>query len=87
MTPDDIQEEYDFTAGTRGPVAPLPGGKARITIRIDEEIIEWFRQQVEQQGGGYYQTLMNTALRDYISRHSLEDLLRRVVREELQKSV
>ncbi len=34
MTPDNIQEEYDFTAGTRGPVAPLPGGIARITIRI-----------------------------------------------------
>ena len=86
MTTDDMQEEYDFSKGTRGPVSPLPGGKTRITIRIDDDILEWFRQHVEQQGGGNYQTMMNTALREYISQHSLEDLLRRVVREELRKS-
>lgn len=86
MTTEDMQEEYDFTAGSRGPVVPVPTGKTRITIRIDDDIIEWFRQQVEQQGGGNYQSMMNTALRDYINRHSLEDMLRRVVREELKKS-
>lgn len=83
---DDMKEEYDFTAGIRGPVVPAPTGKTRITIRIDDDIIEWFRRQVEQQGGGNYQSMMNGALRDYINRHSLEDMLRRVVREELQKS-
>ncbi len=83
MTVDDMQDEYDFTTATRGSVVAVPTGKTRITIRIDDEIIEWFRQQVEQQGGGNYQSLMNTALRDYINRHSLEELLRRVVREEL----
>lgn len=82
----DMQEEYDFTKGTRGPVVPIPAGKTRITIRIDDDILEWFRQQVEQSGGGNYQTLMNSALREYIQQHSLEDLLRRVVREELRKS-
>lgn len=86
MTTDDMQNEYDFTKGTRGPVVPVPSGKTRITIRIDDDVLEWFRQQVERSEGGNYQTLMNSALREYISQHSLEDLLRRVVREELRKS-
>lgn len=86
MTNNELQDEYDFTAGIRGPVVPAATGKTRITIRIDDDIIDWFRQQVEQSGGGNYQTMMNTALRDYMNRHSLEELLRRVVREELRKS-
>ncbi|NJM07682.1 BrnA antitoxin family protein [Candidatus Gracilibacteria bacterium] len=81
-----MQEEYDFTKGTRRPVVPVPNGKIRITIRIDEDILEWFRTQVEQQSGGNYQTMMNTALREYIHHHNLEEMLRKVVREELQKS-
>jgi len=86
MTADDMQEEYDFTQGTRGPVVPVAPGKTRITIRIDDDILEWFRQRVEQQGGGNYQTLLNSALRDYLDQQALEDMLRRVVREELRKS-
>jgi len=81
-----MQDEYDFTAGTRGPVVAPSTGKTRITIRIDEDIIEWFRQQVEQQGGGNYQTLINSALREYLHQHALEDMLRRIVREELRNS-
>lgn len=83
MSTDDLQAEYDFTRGTRGPVVPVPTGKTRITIRIDDDILEWFRQRVEQQGGGNYQTLLNSALRDYLDQHALEEMLRRVVREEL----
>jgi len=80
-----MKEEYDFTQAKRGAIEPLPGGKTRITIRLDDDIIEWFRQQAEQTGGGNYQTAINQALRDHIDRQSLEDLLRRVVREELRK--
>jgi uncharacterized protein (DUF4415 family) len=86
MTTDDLQDEYDFSTGTRGPVVPIPPGKTRITIRIDDDVLEWFRQHVEQQGGGNYQTMINTALREYINQLALEDMLRRVVREELRKS-
>jgi uncharacterized protein (DUF4415 family) len=86
MTTDDMQDEYDFSKGIRGSVVPSATGKTRITIRIDDDIIEWFRTHVEQQGGGNYQTMMNNALREYINQHTLEDMLRRVVREELQKS-
>ena len=81
-----MKKEYDFSKGKRGPVLPIPPGKTRITIRIDEDVIEWFRQQVEAAGGGSYQALINQALRDHIGRteEPLEETLRRVVREELR---
>jgi hypothetical protein len=65
----------------------VPPGKTRITIRIDTDILEWFRRQVHAAGGGNYQTLMNEALRDHVDRReeNLEDTLRRVVREEVQR--
>ena len=58
----------------------------RITIRLDRDIIDWFRSKVEEQGGGNYQTMLNDALRTYMERQEkpLEEILRRVVREELQ---
>lgn len=65
----------------------VPPGKTRITIRIDTDILKWFRRQVHAAGGGNYQTLMNEALRDHVERRqeNLEDTLRRVVREEVQR--
>ena len=79
-----MKDEYDFSQAKRGAVEPMPAGKTRITIRLDDEIIDWFRQQAEQAGGGNYQTAINQALREHIDRQSLEALLRRVVREELR---
>lgn len=83
-----MRKEYDFSKGKRGPVVRVPKGKTRITIRIDDDVLQWFRDQVEQAGGGNYQTLMNVALRDYIRGASepLEATLRRVLREELQRA-
>ncbi|MCZ2114601.1 MAG: BrnA antitoxin family protein [Anaerolineae bacterium] len=82
-----MKSEYDFSQGKRGAIDPLPLGKTRITIRLDNEILEWFRDQVEASGGGNYQTLINNVLLDYVrdqqEREPLEDLLRRVLREEL----
>ena len=80
-----MNKEYDFSKGKRGPVIKTPIGKTRITIRIDNDVIDWFRQQVHTQGGGNYQTLINRALREYIrsKRDSLETTLRHVIREEL----
>jgi len=82
-----MEQEYNFSQGKRGAVDPIPSGKTRITIRLDEDIITWFRQQVHLAGGGNYQTLINEALRQYIqqNRGPLEDTLRRVVREELER--
>ena len=79
-------QEYDFSKGKRGPVVPVSKGKTRITIRIDDDVLAWFKEQVEQSGGGNYQTLMNAALREYIQQcdEPLEEILRRVLREEIQ---
>ena len=81
-----MRKEYDFSDGARGPIVPVPGGKTRITIRFDDDVLAWFREQVELAGGGSYQQLMNRALREYIdsaSEPTLEATLRRVVREEM----
>jgi hypothetical protein len=81
--------EYDFSKGKRGAVIPLPPGKERITIRLDADILDWFRQQAVAQGGGSYQSMINQALREYmVDRQSpLEELVRRVVREELEQII
>jgi uncharacterized protein (DUF4415 family) len=83
-----MKREYDFSKGTRGAVVAVPKSKTRITIRLDEDVVEWFKEQVRAAGGGNYQSLMNTALRDYIAqrREPLESTLRRVLREELHRS-
>jgi uncharacterized protein (DUF4415 family) len=83
-----MKAKYDFTKGKRGAVLPTSGKKVRITIRLDRDIIEWFRSKVEEQGGGNYQTMMNDALRTHMERQEqpLEEVLRRVVREELQST-
>ena len=82
-----MEAEYDFSQGKRGAIDPTPPGKTRITIRLDDEVLAWFREQVHDAGGGNYQTLINEALRHYIqqSREPLEETLRRVVREELER--
>jgi len=81
-----MKREYDFSRAKRGPVLRAPRGKTRITIRIDDEILDWFRHQVDAAGGGNYQTLINLALRKYIEHREepIEDILRRVLRQELR---
>ena len=82
----EIQEEYDFSKGKRGAVIPHQG-KTRITICIDTDILEWFRDEAEREGHGY-QTAMNQALRNYIKqdRRPIQDIVREAVRQELLKS-
>jgi uncharacterized protein (DUF4415 family) len=80
------EREYDFDQAEQGAVVKSPPGKTRITIRIDSDILNWFRQRVHEAGGGNYQTLMNAALREYIRSRDgiLEDRLRKVIRDELR---
>lgn len=82
-----MKKEYDFSKARRGPVVPVPTGKTRITIRLDDDVLNWFRKQVHAAGGGNYQTLINNALREFIRHRGqpLEETIRRVLREELQK--
>jgi uncharacterized protein (DUF4415 family) len=83
-----MKKEYDFSKARRGAIDPTPAGKTRITIRLDNDVLDWFREEVNTAGGGNYQSLINAALRDYMARkvEPLEDTLRRVVREELDRS-
>jgi uncharacterized protein (DUF4415 family) len=79
-----MKREYDFSRGKRGAVVLPEPGKTRITIRLDNEILDHFRKRVHQMGGGNYQTLINEALREYIRRGGIEAAVRRAVREELR---
>ncbi|MCY7407594.1 MAG: BrnA antitoxin family protein [Alkalinema sp. CAN_BIN05] len=82
-----MEETYDFSQGKRGAIDPVPSGKTRITIRLDDDILAWFREQVHLSGGGNYQTLINDAMRQHMQqqREPLESILRRVLREELNR--
>jgi uncharacterized protein (DUF4415 family) len=83
-----MRKQYDFSRAKRRPVVAVPAGKTRITIRLDDDIIDWFKQQVEEAGGGNYQSLINAALREHMKQalEPLEKTLRRVLREELKKA-
>lgn len=83
-----MKKAYDFSKGKRGPVVAVPPGKTRVTIRLDDDILKWFRDQVDKAGGGNYQSLINQALRGFVerSREPWESTLRRVIREELRRA-
>ena len=79
-----MKKEYDFSKAKRGAVIPQKG-KTRITIYIDDDILEEFRNRADEAGSGY-QTMMNEALRDYLGKSKTpldETSLRRILREEL----
>jgi len=83
-----VKKDYDFSKAKRGAVVQVPRGKTRVTIRLDDDVLEWFRNQVDHAGGGNYQSLVNQALRDFMdrTREPLESTLRRVIREELRRT-
>jgi uncharacterized protein (DUF4415 family) len=87
-----MRDEYDFSKGKRGAVISSPG-KTRITIMLDDDVIEAFRVRAENAGSGY-QTLINSVLREAITvaknkqkqKPLTIETLRRVLREELHAS-
>jgi uncharacterized protein (DUF4415 family) len=87
-----VRKEYDFSKAKRGAVIPSKG-KTRITIMLDDDVLEYFRSKAEDAGTGY-QTMINTALRAALGqpkRKVAEDkpltvaVLRKVLREELHQ--
>ena len=78
----------DFSKGKRGAIVPADPNKVRITIRLDADLIEHFKQQVISAGGGNYQSLINKALREHVQgdKEDLEKRLRKIIREELKKA-
>jgi uncharacterized protein (DUF4415 family) len=79
-----MKRQYDFSKARRGPVVPPTPGKTRITIRLDNDVIEHFQEVVDRAGGRNYQTLINDALREYIRGARLEAVVRRAVRDEVR---
>ena len=83
----NMKKEYNFSKGRRGPVIRQPG-KTRITIYLDDPVLEAFRERADGAGRGY-QTMINEALREYLGRSGDRvdaDTIRRIVREELRKT-
>ncbi len=82
-----MKKEYDFSKGKRGAVIEQKG-KSRITIYLDDDVLEKFRRNGDNTGKGY-QTLINDALKEYLGKSNQaisETTLRRVIREELKKT-
>ena len=75
--------DIDFSDDKQGAVIPLEAGKTKISIRLDNKVIDDFRAQVERAGTGNYQTLINDALVAFIQQRSMIDAVRQVIREEL----
>src|SRR5216117_3279208 len=73
----------DFSGAKRGPVVKPEPGKTKISIRLDNTVLDYFRDLVDKAGGGNYQTSINDALLEYVHRRSTLDVVRQVVREEL----
>jgi len=76
--------KIDFSRAKRGPVVKPAPGKTKISIRLDKAVLEYFRNLVDNAGGGNYQTLINDALLEHVHRRSTLDVVRQVVREELE---
>jgi uncharacterized protein (DUF4415 family) len=83
-----MKNSYDFSKGKRGRVVkpePEPAGKVKITIRLDQDVVDYFLGKADESGGATgYQTLINEALRRSIDAPSLEAMVRRAIREELK---
>jgi uncharacterized protein (DUF4415 family) len=84
-----MKREYDLRKGKRGPVIPMSPEKVRITIRLDRDIVDHFRDLVRKAHRGNYQTLINDALREHLRKPGLAEQVgaevRSVLREELGK--
>jgi hypothetical protein len=79
-----MKDGYDLTGAVRGPVFPMPPGHTRMTLVMDDEVMDWFRDKVDRAGGGNYQVLINDVLREHVQqRETIEETFRRVLREEL----
>lgn len=77
------RREVDFSRARRGAVLKPEPGKTKISIRLDNAVLEHFRRVADEAGGGSYQTLINDALLEHIHRSSTLEVVRQVVREEL----
>ena len=81
------RRQIDFSRAKRGPVVQPQSGKTKISIRLDNEVLDHFRSLVEQKGGGNYQSLINDALRALVRQESVADATRDLVKQELESTL
>lgn len=87
-----MKAEYDFSRAKRATEVPHlnqlreEGGKSRITIYLDNDVLSEFKTKASIDGVGY-QTEINRVLRQYIKSGglTLEELIRKAVREEVSQ--
>ena len=87
MRYEEPRRRIDFAGAKRGAVVRPPAGKTKISIRLDNEVLEHFRALVEQAGGGNYQSLINDALRTFIRQDSIAAATRDVLKQELETTL
>ena len=63
-----MKDEYDFSQTKHGPIVPPSLDTTRITIHVDTDILNWFREEVNKSGGGSYQALINQVLRQHVDK-------------------
>jgi len=80
-----MKKEYDFSKAKRGAVIP-EGGKTRVTMYLDNDVLEAFRERADRSGKGY-QTLINEVLREHLGTETLNArTLRKIIREEISRA-
>ena len=82
-----MRAEYDFSKGKRSALVPAKG-KTRITIYIDDTVLNEFRDRAERAGSGY-QTMMNEALKAFLEKNEkpvTAAVLRQIIREEIPEA-
>lgn len=79
--------DIDFTNAERGPVVPLEPGKTKVSIRLDNRVLDYFRNVVEKAGGGNFQLLINDALMEYVQGQSRSKAARQTIQEESQPTL
>jgi|SRR5450759_2266034 uncharacterized protein (DUF4415 family) len=82
----ELYRDIDFSRAKRGPVVKSEPGKTKISIRLDNTVLDYFRSLVERAGGGNYQSLINDALLAHIHQRSVLEAVRQAVREEISAS-
>ena len=73
-----MQDEYDFSNAKRGAVVPLPPHQTEVRLRLDNEVLDWLRERVNEAGGGSYHDMINVILRAHIEMQEDAALMRAI---------
>ena len=77
-----MKDDYDFSNAKRGPVVPLPAHQTEVRLRLDNEVLDWLRERVNEAGGGDYRDMINTILQTHIETQEDAALIRAIKKGE-----